>query len=67
MSLYTSFLSTPALSDTSKEVMLARINKLEQAIRSGNTQVNTNLEEVKSQVSNETSNNKTLNNKQTSN
>ena len=50
--------------DTSKEVMLARINKLEQAIRSGNTQVNTNLEEVKSQVSNETSNNKTLNNKQ---
>ena len=39
--------------DTSKEVMLARINKLEQAIRSGNIQVNTNLEEVKSQVSNE--------------
>ena len=50
--------------DTSKEVMLARINKLEQAIRSGNIQVNTNLEEVKSQVSNEASNNKTLNNKQ---
>lgn len=50
--------------DTSKEVMLARINKLEQAIRSGNIQVNTNLEEVKSQVSNETLNNKTLNNKQ---
>ena len=50
--------------DTSKEVMLARINKLEQVIRSGNIQVNTNLEEVKSQVSNEASNNKTLNNKQ---
>ncbi|WP_368235784.1 DNA polymerase III subunit gamma/tau [Clostridium perfringens] len=50
--------------DTSKEVMLARINKLEQAIRSGNIQVNTNLEEVKSQVSNETVNKKVLNNKQ---
>ncbi len=50
--------------DTSKEVMLARINKLEQAIRSGNIQVNTNLEEVKSQVSNEAVNKKVLNNKQ---
>lgn len=50
--------------DTSKEVMLARINKLEQVIKSGNIKVNTNLEEVKSQVSNEVSNKKDLNNKQ---
>ncbi|WP_300257434.1 DNA polymerase III subunit gamma/tau [Clostridium sp.] len=50
--------------DTSKEVMLARINKLEQVIKSGNIKVNTNLEEFKSQVSNESSNKKDLNNRQ---
>ncbi|WP_300346484.1 DNA polymerase III subunit gamma/tau [Clostridium sp.] len=36
--------------DTSKEVMLSRINKLENMIKSGNIKVNTNLEDVKSDV-----------------
>ncbi|EGT3617115.1 DNA polymerase III subunit gamma/tau [Clostridium perfringens] len=48
--------------DTSKEVMLARINKLEQIIKSGNIKVNTNLEAVKSEVSSEAINKSATNN-----